>query len=194
MPAHAHPVSTDQAERYQCSVLQRSRAASPAQKHSDAPIAMYLKACINGQVSINQQLYYHNIHERPSIDRFNDSKGLEANKACELIIGERKTKCLEAAGGVSVNVVLGDGEVVYMGFLIHKSITTLLVAEDLVNDLGVGTEQSPMAKNIKRQGPWNTTNVKGMYVAGDAGTSISNIVTAIAHGMIWPLIGVMGLN
>jgi hypothetical protein len=87
-------------------------------------------------------------------------KGLEANKARELIVEERKTKRLEAAGDVGVNIVLGDGEAVYMGFLTHKPITTLPVAEGLVNDPGIETEQSPMAKNIKRQGPWNTTNVK----------------------------------
>ena len=47
-------------------------------------------------------------------------KGLEASKACELIIQERKIKRLEAAGDISVNVVLEDGEAVYMGFLVHS--------------------------------------------------------------------------
>jgi thioredoxin reductase len=88
---------------------------------------------------------------------------------------------------------LKTGEAIHMGFLVHKPIT-MLVAEDLVNDLGIETEQSPTAKNIKRQGTWNTTDVKGVYAAGDAVTPISNIVTAMAHGMIWSLIGIMGLN
>jgi thioredoxin reductase len=70
----------------------------------------------------------------------------------------------------------------------------MLVAEDLMNDLGIETEQRPTAKDIKRQGLWITTDVKRVYVAGDAGTPISNIVTAMAHGMIWSLIGIMGLN
>ena len=80
-----------------------------------------------------------------------------------------------------------------MGFLTHMPITTLPVAEGLVNDLGIETEQSPITRNIKRQGPWNTTNVKGVYVAGDTGTPISNIITVMAHGMIWSLIGVTAI-
>jgi hypothetical protein len=48
----------------------------------------------------------------------------------------------------------------------------MLVAEDLMNDLGIETEQRPTAKDIKRQGLWITTDVKGVYVAGDAGTPI----------------------
>jgi hypothetical protein len=129
----------------------------------------------------------------PSVDSM-IRKGLEANKACGLIIEERKIKRLEAAGDVRVNGVLGDGKAIYMGFLIHKPIATLLVAEGLVNDLGIETEQSPIARNIKRRGPWNTKNVKGVYVAGDTGTPISNIITVMAHGMIWSLIGVMESN
>ena len=77
-------------------------------------------------------------------------KDLEENKTCELIIEERKTKRPEAASDVGVNIVLGDREVV---FLTHKPITTLPVAEGLVNDLGIETEQSPIARNTKREGP-----------------------------------------
>ena len=80
-------------------------------------------------------------------------KGLGASKARGLVIEERKIKRLEAVGDVSVNVVLEDGEAVYMGFLVHKPVTTL-VTEDLVIDPGIET-------------------------------AIPNVVTAIAHGMIW---------
>ena len=110
-------------------------------------------------------------------------KGLDASKALEFIVEERKIKRLEAAGDVGVNVVLEDGEKVYMGFLVHKPITTL-VAEDLVDGLGIETEQSPMAKTIKRHEPWGTTNVKGVYVAGDVGTPMTNVVGAMATGNI----------
>jgi hypothetical protein len=88
----------------------------------------------------------------PSVDSM-IRKGLEANKACGLIIEERKTKRPEAAGDVGVNIVLGDGEAVYMGFLIHKPITTLLVAEGLVNDLGIETEKKPNSQEYQETGP-----------------------------------------
>jgi hypothetical protein len=60
-------------------------------------------------------------------------KGLAVSKPRRLIIEERKFKHLEAASDVGVNMVLEDGKAVYMGFLVHKPVTTL-VAEDLVND------------------------------------------------------------
>jgi hypothetical protein len=87
-------------------------------------------------------------------------KGLEASKARELIIEERKIKRLEVAGDAGVNIVLEDREAVHMGFLDHKPVITL-VTEDLVIDLGIETEQSPMAKNIKRQGPWKQNECHG---------------------------------
>jgi hypothetical protein len=90
-------------------------------------------------------------------------KGPEASKARGLIIEEGKIKRLEAAGDVGVNVVLEDGEAVYIAFLVHT--VTTLGTEDLVIDLGIETEQSPMAKSIKRRSSWNTTNVEGVYVA-----------------------------
>jgi thioredoxin reductase len=80
-----------------------------------------------------------------------------------------------------VNFVLGDGEKVYMGFLVHKPVTTL-VGEDLINELEIETEQNAMAKIIKRNEPWGTTNVKGVFVAGDAGTFLTAVAVAMAQG------------
>ena len=39
-------------------------------------------------------------------------------------------------------------DVVYMGFLVHKPATTL-IAEDLVNEVGIETEQSPRQKPLR---------------------------------------------
>lgn len=108
-------------------------------------------------------------------------KGLEASKALGLIIEERKIKCLEATGDVGVNVVFEDGEKIYQGFLVHKPVTTL-VAEDLINELGIETEQNAMAKIVKRNEPWGMTNVKGVFVAGDAGTFLTAVTVAMAQG------------
>jgi gliotoxin/aspirochlorine biosynthesis thioredoxin reductase len=82
-----------------------------------------------------------------------------------------------------VNVVLEDGENVYMGFLVHKPVT-MLAAGDLVNDLGFETEQTPMAKTIKRNEPFGTTNVKGVFVVGDAGTFLTVVANAMGQGNI----------
>lgn len=108
-------------------------------------------------------------------------KGLEASKALGLIIEQRKIRRLEKSGHCGVNVVLEDGEKVYMGFLVHKP-ATMLVAEDLVDQLGIDTEQNATAKMIKRVEPWGATNVQGAFVAGDAGTFITAVTIAMAQG------------
>lgn len=108
-------------------------------------------------------------------------KGLEASRALKFIIEERKFIRLEAAGDFGANVVLEDGEKIYMVFLVHKPVTTL-VAEDLVSQLGIETQQSPAAKSIKRSESWCTTDVKGVYVAGDAGTPLTVVANAMAYG------------
>lgn len=98
------------------------------------------------------------------------------------MIEERKIRRLETAGHCGVNVVLEDGEKVYMGFLVHKP-ATMLVAEDLVNQLGIETEQNAMATMIKRVEPWGATNVEGVFVAGDAGTFMTAVTIAMAQAV-----------
>jgi hypothetical protein len=91
------------------SVLRQSRAVSLAQKHSNTPIA-------NVPEELASMAKYQSTNNSTDGPPSADSvirKYLEENKACELIIEERKTKRPEAAGGVGVNIVLGDREVVY---------------------------------------------------------------------------------
>ena len=101
---------------------------------------------------------YQSTNESP-ITIFTDSppsedpairKGVDARKALNLIIEKRKIKCLEAAEDVGVNVVLEDGERFYMGFLVHKPVTTL-VAVDLVNHLGVETKEGPISTTYQEK-------------------------------------------
>jgi hypothetical protein len=145
MPAHAHSVSTDQVKRYQCLLCDGHERSHLPKGILTLPSPMYLKlASMAKYQSTNNSTVIIFTDGPPSADPV-IQKGLEASKARGLIIEERKIKRLEAAGDVGVNVVLEDGEAVYMGFLVH----TTLVTEDLVIDLGIETEQSPMAK---RQG------------------------------------------
>jgi thioredoxin reductase len=110
-------------------------------------------------------------------------KGLEASKALGLLIEQRKIRRLEPAGDVGVNVVLEGGEKGHMGFLVHQPVTTL-VAEDLVTGLRIEKDQSQMAKAIKRNEPFGTTNVNGVFAVGDAGTSLTVVVNAMAQDNI----------
>ncbi len=108
-------------------------------------------------------------------------QSLEDAVALDIKVEQRKVKRLEPAGDLGVNVVLEDGEKVYMGFLVHKPPTTL-VAEDLVDSLGIETEQGPFGKIIKKIEPFWSTSVKGIYVAGDAGTPMTQVAGAMASG------------
>jgi len=110
-------------------------------------------------------------------------QALEDATALDLKVEERKIKRLEPAGELGVDVVLEDEEKVYMGFLVHKPVTTP-VADDIVESLGIEIEQSLMGKNIKSSRPWCSTNVKGVFVAGDAGTPITNVLNAMASGKL----------
>jgi hypothetical protein len=71
----------------------------------------------------------------------------------------------------------------------------MLVAEDLMNDLGIETEQRPTAKGYQETGPVDYNRCQGVFMSlVTLAHQFSNIVTAMAHGMIWSLIGIMGLN
>ena len=108
-------------------------------------------------------------------------QGVEASRALDIQIDERKIDRLEAVGDEGVNVVLEDGEKVFMGFLVHKP-TVVPVAENLIRELGLEMAESPFGKNVKRAEPMGTTDVKGVYVAGDVGTPMTSVPNAMASG------------
>ena len=80
-----------------------------------------------------------------------------------------------------VNVVLEDGTSIYVGFLFHKPPTEPN-ASDLLAQLGVETVETPFGTDVKRVEPFGATNVPGCYVAGDVGTPMKAVTTAVFHG------------
>lgn len=107
--------------------------------------------------------------------------GLEVAKALGIKIDQRKVKCLKPAKDIGVNVVLEDGEEVYMGFLIHKPRNSP-VGEDLIRDLGVEIEETPFGTCVKKTEPFCETNVKGVFVVGDAGVGMTFFSVAMGSG------------
>ncbi|KAK5157638.1 hypothetical protein LTR04_005378 [Oleoguttula sp. CCFEE 6159] len=65
-------------------------------------------------------------------------------------------------------------------FLVHKPPTGV-VAADLVIELGVDIIEGPDSL-VKRNDPFGETNVKGVFVAGDAGTLLKQIMGHMAQG------------
>lgn len=115
-------------------------------------------------------------------------KQVKAVMARGVKLDERKVIQLENAEpdreGVYVHLKGEGGQVerVFFGFLVHKP-DTKLNAESLIGQLGLEVVPG-MFGNVVKTGPMiPTTNVPGVYVAGDSGNLMTHISTAMSSGM-----------
>lgn len=114
---------------------------------------------------------------------------LDAMVALGVRIDERKVIKLEDAGptqeGVYVHLQDQDGdnvERVFFGFIVHKPRTTLN-ASDLITQLGIETESGMFGDFIKTNGFPQATNVAGVFAAGDCGSALTHVTTALSSGI-----------
>ena len=118
----------------------------------------------------------------------NDPELQEAVKAAELagcVFESRKIAKLQRVSGaqIGVDVCFEDNEKVRLGFLFDKPPTVPVGQEMLVDGLGVEIGTDPFGSFVKRVGePFGETNVKGCFVAGDLGTSMKQVTTAMLQG------------
>jgi thioredoxin reductase len=83
---------------------------------------------------------------------------------------------------VGVTVVVEGGKEYKLGYLGHKPYT-VLAGKDMITKLGVETEDNPvMGESVKTVDPLGSTNIKGVFVAGDAGTPMKAVANAIGSG------------
>jgi pyruvate/2-oxoglutarate dehydrogenase complex dihydrolipoamide dehydrogenase (E3) component len=83
---------------------------------------------------------------------------------------------------VGVTVIVEGGKEYKMGYLGDKP-PTVVAGADMVRKLGIDIEDHPiMGQNIKVVDPLCSTNVKGVFVAGDAGTPMKAVANAIGSG------------
>ncbi|KAL6235266.1 hypothetical protein BDW75DRAFT_210012 [Aspergillus navahoensis] len=83
---------------------------------------------------------------------------------------------------VGVTVVVEGGKEYKLGYLGHKPYTTI-AGKDMITKLGIETEDHPvLGENVKTVDPLNSTNVKGVFVAGDACTPMKAVAIAIGTG------------
>ncbi|KAL4783359.1 cytochrome P450 [Aspergillus varians] len=83
---------------------------------------------------------------------------------------------------VGVTVVVEGGKEYKLGYLGHKPYT-VVASKDMITKLGVEVEENPvMGENVKTVDPLGSTNVKGVFVAGDAGTPMKAVANAIGSG------------
>ncbi|KAL2869635.1 cytochrome P450 monooxygenase gliC [Aspergillus lucknowensis] len=87
-----------------------------------------------------------------------------------------------AAPDIGVTVVVEGGKEYKLGYLGHKPYT-ILAGKDIITRLGVEIEENPvMGEHVKTVDPLGSTNVKGVFVAGDAATPMKAVANAIGTG------------
>jgi thioredoxin reductase len=110
---------------------------------------------------------------------------LKTAKALGAKVDERKITRLINNGpshidGVTVN--FDTGKPVTLGFLVHRP-PTVNRAQDLIEQLGLETEDAVMGGNVKVNGMFNETSVHGVFAAGDTMVLIKQVTIAMAEGV-----------
>jgi hypothetical protein len=90
----------------------------------------------------------------------------------------RISKLMFLAEGL--NVVLDDGEEMYMRLLVHMP-HSVPAGSDLIPSLSFEMVDSPIGQMMKRSEPFGTTSIRGVFGCGDAGTFMKHTTQAMAQ-------------
>ncbi|KAI6862824.1 hypothetical protein KC323_g5290 [Hortaea werneckii] len=112
-------------------------------------------------------------------------KALSMAKAKGAVVDERKVERfqhLPNREGMEVHFV-GGKEPAHVGFLLDKPPTELNAAH-IARDLGLEVQRDATFGDemLRRDEPFGESNIKGVFVAGDAGTPFKQVTTAMFHG------------
>lgn len=116
-------------------------------------------------------------------------KQIRALVARGVKIDQRKVVKFESAEpeeGVYVHVqdgTSGAEERVFFGFIVSKPPTTVNIP-DLIAELGVETDKGMFGDYIKTAAPFQSTNVTGVFAAGDSGSQMTHVTTAMSSGVM----------
>ena len=72
-------------------------------------------------------------------------------------------------------------EKVFVGWISHKPPTEL-AAPELVQQLGLETEEGMFGKVIRVKAPFQATNVPGVFACGDTGAAVTHVTNAMLTG------------
>ena len=87
-------------------------------------------------------------------------------------------------GEQGVDVVFEDRKRQRVGFLVDKPPTEIVGRDIIVEGLGVETVQDWSGTNLKRNEPFGESNVRGVFVAGDAGVALKQVTSAATTGVL----------
>jgi gliotoxin/aspirochlorine biosynthesis thioredoxin reductase len=93
------------------------------------------------------------------------------------INAKKIAKLVKLDEGAEVEVIMKDGDKIVEGFLVHKPVGKL--NGDWVQQLGLETTEQG---TIKVNFPFNETSVPGVFAAGDCGTMMQAVASAISMG------------
>lgn len=116
----------------------------------------------------------------PPADSTNIQKALDTAKALGMKI---ESRCIQMLNPLAegLNVLLEDGEEIYMGFLVHVG-DSVPVAADLIASIGLEMVITPLGRIVKTNEPFGSTNVNGVFACGDVGTAMKHVTQALSQG------------
>ena len=83
-----------------------------------------------------------------------------------------------------VDVHFRDGQNTRMGFLVDKPPTHPMGQQMMVDGIGVEIVPTMFGSCLKRNEPFGETSVKGCFVAGDAGSPMTQVTLAVTQGVM----------
>ena len=107
-------------------------------------------------------------------------RALEGTKALGFKIDPRRIIRLTALRE-GMKVELEGGHEISLGFLVYKPDSAPSAA-NIIKDLGLEVEQSPLGRLVKRQEPFGATNVKGVFACGDAAAPMKHVTLSMVQG------------
>ncbi|KAF2120844.1 hypothetical protein BDV96DRAFT_595252 [Lophiotrema nucula] len=111
---------------------------------------------------------------------------LKAAKALGAAVDGRKIKKLINNGPSheqGVTIEFEEGDPVTLGFIVHRP-PTVNRAQDLIDQLGIETVDPAQGGHIAIKNPmFNSTNVKGVFAAGDTVVMMKQVTIAMASGL-----------
>ena len=122
----------------------------------------------------------------PSSENPATKEALSAARSAGCVFDERLVVKLTRAPNEEqgVDVHFKDGRSLRTGFLVDKPPTEPVGQRMLVEGLGAEIIPSIFGHCVQRNEPFGETNVKGCFVAGDAGTPMVQFTIAVAQGVM----------
>ncbi|HUS06284.1 MAG TPA: NAD(P)/FAD-dependent oxidoreductase [Bryobacteraceae bacterium] len=145
-------------------------------EHRDKPLAVYGRASAGAALALSMKTWSRDVvlcSDGPARLRDAERKLLSDNK---ILLHEQRIKRLEGSGGLLENIVFEDGKTLSRSALFFG--TGNLQRSELPVDLGC----SLTPKGAVRTGKHQESNVRGVYVAGDACFDAQYVIVAAAEG------------